>query len=866
MCEHDRETLTLALAAAADGTGAVLRVEGGAGTGKTALLTYAARCAADRGMRVLDARACELECDLAYGVVRRLFAAAVAGAPAEQRGRWLAGAAGLAIPVVWAKTRGTGSFSDRGPFLRGLYWLAANLAAEQPLLLVVDDAQWADDPSLAFLSCLARNVEELPILIVSAARTGAGRAPARVADPNAVAIVLRPATLNDDAAAQRDALDPLRCLDAAANDLAFAVAALGDRAALPHAAALAGLAEHDAASAADALTAAAIFDGGRPLSFVDPIVCAATYDQPAPARRAAAHKRAARLLAQDGADDLALTPHLLATEPAGDAWVVEHLCRAAQDAAALGAGDAAYTYLERARREPPPPQMRPHVLLALGIVGVQLAKPAAADHLREALCFAPDLATRCAAAQELTWALAAGGRLQEALELGHQVLASLPPDSEAALRFEGRLAALARFSPAIARSVLEHLERHEHRLAGDTAGERMVLASLAFRAANRGETATTTADHARRALADGRLLRDDGLGGPNFLMAVSALLHTDQLDEADHQLDRALDAARADGSETAFATATGLRCQALLRRGRLAQVEAEALAALAAVGADAPARPMLLAAVLSTMLERSDPATWEAFLAEHGIDGDLAGVPSAQPLLLARARLRLAAGDASAALRDLEELHAREEGAGLDSPWIASHACRALAHRQRGDRVEAGARADEELTRAGRWGTPSALGGALRTMAAVRGGAEAISLLRASVTALEHSPAHYELACSLADLGAALRRAGQPREACAALRRAVELADDGGAVRLARLVRAELAAAGARPRRAARRGCHPLTPTERRIAQLAAKGHANRDIAQALFVTVRTVETHLGQVYAKLGVPSPERLSAALHA
>ena len=164
------------------------------------------------------------------------------------------------------------------------------------------------------------------------------------------------------------------------------------------------------------------------------------------------------------------------------------------------------------------------------------------------------------------------------------MLASLPPDDEAALRFEGRLAALGQLAPATARPALERLERYEHRLVGETAGERLVLACLAFRAANRGDTAVTTADFARRALADGRLLHDDGLAGPNFLMAVGGLLHSDRLDEADHHLDLALEAARAEGSEEAFAAASALRCEALLRRGQLAQAEAEALGVLAAIG------------------------------------------------------------------------------------------------------------------------------------------------------------------------------------------------------------------------------------------------------------------------------------------
>ena len=927
--------LAHALAAAARGAGSIVSVEGEAGIGKTSLLAHAARSAARRGMRVLDARGRKLERDVAHGVVRQLIGPVLATATNDEHARWLAGAARLAVAAISRAGPVGDRCRDGGPIRHGLYWLAANLAAEQPLLLVVDDAQWADGPSLAFLSHLAQRVEELPILILSASRTHERIQPAVPAvgagdDPGHVRTVLRPAALRvtsteailrahlpaaeiaprfaracqaatrgnpfllvelarwlrhdgvvpDDVNARCVArvtpatiecatLERLQRLGADASALACAVAVLGTPAELSRAAALAGLEENVAARAAQALAAAAIFDDGRPLQFLHPTVGAVVYDQLPPGRRAADHKRAARLLLQDGVDDLALAAHLLATEPAGDAWVVEHLGRAAQAASARGADEAAYTYLERARREPPPPQVRPHVLMLLGSAELRLGRLEAVEHLGEALHYAPDTAMRFSAAEELTWALASCGRWEEAFAFGEQVLASMPPYDEQALRFEGRLAALAQRSAAIARPALERLEaleRHEHRLVGETAGERLVLACLSSRAANRGDTAMATADFARRALADGRLLHDDDLGGPNFLMAVGGLLYTDRLDEADHHLGLALEAARSQGSETAFAAASGLRCQALLRRGRLVQAEAEALAALAAVDAHAAARPLLLASVLSAMLERADPMTWEAFLAEQRIDGELGDSPDAASLLLSRARMRLALGDARAALRDLDELRRRDERSGLDNPWTPSRACRALAHAQLGQRDQALELAAEELTRAGRWGTPSALAGALRTMAAVQGGDEAIELLRGAVAAVDHSPARYELACSLAELGTALRRDGLDGEARHPLRQALEAADKCGAGRLSRATREELVVVGARPRRATRRGCHPLTPRERRIAQLAAEGQANRDIAQALFMTVRTVETHLSHVYAKLDVLSPDRLAAALHA
>ncbi|MDQ3678366.1 MAG: LuxR C-terminal-related transcriptional regulator [Actinomycetota bacterium] len=122
----------------------------------------------------------------------------------------------------------------------------------------------------------------------------------------------------------------------------------------------------------------------------------------------------------------------------------------------------------------------------------------------------------------------------------------------------------------------------------------------------------------------------------------------------------------------------------------------------------------------------------------------------------------------------------------------------------------------------------------------------------------------YEHARSLTELGAALRRAGHRREARETLREALDLADRCGALRLADRARDELVATGARPRRLALRGRDALTPSERRVADLATAGLGNRDIAQALFVTVRTIDGHLTNAYMKLEISSRDQLAAAL--
>jgi DNA-binding CsgD family transcriptional regulator len=146
----------------------------------------------------------------------------------------------------------------------------------------------------------------------------------------------------------------------------------------------------------------------------------------------------------------------------------------------------------------------------------------------------------------------------------------------------------------------------------------------------------------------------------------------------------------------------------------------------------------------------------------------------------------------------------------------------------------------------------------------IRGGDDGIALIREALAVLEPSPARLEHAYALANLGAALRRANHRAEAREHLRLALELAQRCGAVLLAEEAHEELIATGARPRRIVQSGAASLTPSEGRIAAMAADGLSNRDIAQALFVTLRTVEMHLSNAFRKLGVSSRTQLPAAL--
>ena len=158
-------------------------------------------------------------------------------------------------------------------------------------------------------------------------------------------------------------------------------------------------------------------------------------------------------------------------------------------------------------------------------------------------------------------------------------------------------------------------------------------------------------------------------------------------------------------------------------------------------------------------------------------------------------------------------------------------------------------------------GRTRALGIALRAAGLVREPPASIELLDEAVSVLEGTQARLELARTLTDLGAALRRRGYRASARESLRRGLDLASRCGATALAARAREELVTAGARPRRERLSGIGALTAAEHRVAKLAATGMTNREIAQALFITIRTVKAHLEHIFQKLDITSRAQLA-----
>jgi DNA-binding CsgD family transcriptional regulator len=234
-------------------------------------------------------------------------------------------------------------------------------------------------------------------------------------------------------------------------------------------------------------------------------------------------------------------------------------------------------------------------------------------------------------------------------------------------------------------------------------------------------------------------------------------------------------------------------------------------------------------------------------------------------LLEARGLLRLAQGRIRDGIDDMREFGRRDELSGPANPLASRWRSRvSVALAGIGESERARRMAQGDLERARRWGAATGIGVALRAVALVEGGAAAPDRLRESAKVLEGSPARLEHARALCDLGAALRRANRRAEARIPLEEAVELAERYSASAPAARARTELRAAGGRSSDPEGTGVEQLTASERRVAELAAEGQTNPEIAQALFVTRKTVEPHLGHVYRKLNIAGRGKLPQAL--
>jgi ATP/maltotriose-dependent transcriptional regulator MalT len=410
-------------------------------------------------------------------------------------------------------------------------------------------------------------------------------------------------------------------------------------------------------------------------------------------------------------------------------------------------------------------------------------------------------------------------------------------------------------------------DRYEARIAPDTPGERLWLAMRALSGRFAGESASTVAELARRAVERGRIFHEQA-DGVIWSMPIYCLSQADELDAADRAIEQYASEAQARGGAGLIGGSVFLRGELAYLRGDIAGAARAARAAVAAArqGAFLLAFPMWLALLLDVLIERGELDAADLELQVSDMPEDMPDDYWFSPLLHSRGCLRLAQGRTGEGFEDLLEVGRRAERHGIENAaLLPTGAVAAIALARSGQQEWARGLAESYLRDAKAWGTPRSIGTGLHALGLAEGGEEGLGLLREAAATLRRSPARLEHARALTDLGAALRRANRRAEAREPLREALEMARRGGALAIARRAHEELEATGQKLRRFVAIGVESLTPSERRIAEMAATGLTNRQIAQELFLTVKTIETHLHAAYEKLDIPSRRELPNALN-
>lgn len=907
---RESEELALLLSAAGDGRGGALVLSGEPGIGKTALLDSVHR---HGGVRILRVAGAEFETDLAFSALQELCAPVMnrtGGLPVPQR-HALEAAFGI----------GTRDVPDR--FLVGLavVGLLSLAAAEQPLVCVVDDAQWLDQASVQTLAFAARRVQTEPVLLLFAVRETDGcrelaglpgmplrglpedearallaariRAPldAPVRDRivaeargNPLALLELPRTVDlaggyaTPWTAGAGASSPGTASAGAATAADKVVASFrarvtalppdtrmllliaaaeptGDPVVLWRAAHLFGIGSAAAAPALDA----ELLSLGLWVRFRHPLVRSTVYGDASPDERRGVHGALAEVMSDTGEPDRRAWHRAQAAE-GPDEDVAAALERSADRARARGGAAAAAAFLEAATHLTPEPRRRAERALAAAYATRDVgAADAALDLLAVAEAQPLDGLARARARTlraRIAFDLHRDDASVAALQQAAQATAPLDPaaareiflETLAAAAFVGRFTEGPRLREA-ARAALAGVPAPAPARPLD-----LLLDGLATQVRDGFEAAAPLL----RRVVDQYLRRPDGRAhSPGELwMACSAAM--DLWDDTAWRMlaDRQICSSREAGTLAALPMTLSYRALAHLHAGEFR--EAAALVAEAyAISAELGAPGLVYVDV-----------TLAAWRGEESRTAELADAALRDAARRGEGRLATAVEYAQAVLcnglgRYEEALEACRSVLELDEmgfhAWIPAEFVEAAV--RSGDR-EAAVRAWERLAERTRSsGTDWGAGMELRSRALVRDGAEADELFAEAVARLDRSEARVHAARARLVHGEWLRREGRDREARAQLRAAHEMLLSFGAHAFAERAARELRATGEQPaRRPAPSAAGRLTAQEVVIARLVATGATSREVGEQLFLSPRTVEAHLRNIYRKLGIRSRKEL------
>jgi DNA-binding CsgD family transcriptional regulator len=925
--EAELATIESLLDAARDGSGQILTIEGEAGAGKTSLLAAAGRLAAASEMRVLRARGGEYERDFPYGVVRQLFEPMLLF-DEVQRAELLTGSAALAAPVFdlqaarredtdplaiqhglywlmadlaaasatvlliddaqWADLTSLRAFVYAGRRLEGLPMLVAftvrtgepggheellDQLRSQPTASLIEPAplsvraigdltatEVGSRPSEQFASTCCEATAGNPFLLVELLRSLDDKQLDSTADGGGALVEKAAASIS------RSILARLTKLGEHSVAVARAVAVLEPNAEARLIAELAGLPLDSVAESCALLVRARLLSDSQPVTFAHPLSREAVLSEvPAP-RRAADHAIAARILERDGAAADTVAAHLLLAEQRGDDWAVGALRTASTGALARGAPETAVRYLRRALQEPPARADRAAVSRELGLALLRASDPEGIEVLRTVRAASEDPVMRAELATELASSLSVRGGGDEAAALLEESLAETGDhEGELGVLLRGWLGLLTAWGRE--RVPNDALPKPGSEPSNKTRSGRVLMAQASFLTAVGLGTIKRGLELAELAVPSAEVLAEDAMAGLPPQGPLAAMALADRGEDLGDLPSVSIEAARRRGSAPGVSGGYGVRSFLQLLDGNLPDAQADADVAInVARGPGLPA-PLAIwsAAAIRTSAARGDFVAAEDLLAElWSRRTPISGIPSGT-LLCARGELRRATGRYAEARHDYLAAAERVKFLPLANqemlPWrIGLVRCEAML----GNEAQARQLAAETTALARQAGGQRGIGIALNAQGTITAGDQGIALLQEAVGTLAATRARLQHAYALVDLGAALRRGNRRKEAREPLREALEIAHRSGAIPLEEQARTELEATGARPRKAVYSGVESLTPSELRVARMAAEGKTNREIAQALTVTEKTIETHMRHVFQKLDIGRRTELAGAL--
>ncbi|QIY58848.1 AAA family ATPase [Streptomyces sp. RPA4-5] len=656
--------------------------------------------------------------------------------------------------------------------------------------------------------------------------------------------------------------------------LARALAFLGDRKPPELLAAYCGTGRAVVQSAAEELRSLGLLRADGDPRFTHPVVRDTVLATLSPEELGVGHARAAQVSCLSGRPDEEVAAHLLAAGPVHGSWVLPALRRAATEALRRGAPETAVTYLRSALHQPLDEPERARVLLELGTAASHYDAALAISCVTGALEGLTDEAARSDALGVLAYSLLLSRGSRTDLSSVDRKIAALSErptagpgaaDRELALRMSALRSWMEFERPSVTGPAPAPSPDRDDEPADRTAGERQLLAIRAFHALRAALPAPYVTALVERASVNLPAFSHDLF--PLHYFVAQTLLYLDELDTADRLNRHLTREISGRGMELLVSSLTVYRAVLALRRGNIAETLA---AAQDAADHASPTGRLPYALTLDTiridaLLAQGRVEAAERVAVTHAVAGQTEVAWERPRFLMSLAALRIAQGEPRSGLSLLRECGHHSEALGTVSPAMSPWRSRAVpVHLALGEAESAHALAEQELDLARRCRLPRALGVALRAAGLAAAGSRGLDLLAEAVTVLRPTPARLELARACHDFGVALLRRDDKRGARRTLREGLDLAVGCGATVLATRLEEGLHLAGGRVARSGSQGLRGLTAGEERVGTLAAQGYSNKQIAELLVVSLRTVETHLTGAYRKLGITGRPHLAAAL--